>query len=88
MHLIDENVEEIFYCDDLFPTVANTTDPIKDKGKQTQASVAATDGQYCLPNGYLLKGSLQTTLTICHQEKFHPHQITTSHERSIGFYYK
>ena len=61
---MDENGEEIFYRDDLFPTVANIIERIKDEEedivpeRQTWASAAATDDHYCLLSDYLLKGSL------------------------------
>ena len=76
VHQIAENGEEIFYPNDLFPTVADIIERIKDEEedivpeRQTQASAAATDGQYCLLNDYLLKvkGTLETALTTCHKE--------------------
>ena len=73
VRLIDKNGEEIFYCDDLFLTVADIIEHIKDEEdivseRQTRASAAATEGQCCLPNNYLLKESLETALTICHKE--------------------
>ena len=60
--LIDENGKEIFYRDDLFPTIVDIIEHIKDKEediipeRQTRVSAAATDGQYCLLNDYLFKG--------------------------------
>ena len=72
--LIDENREEIFYCNDLSPTVADIIEHMKDKEegivpeRHTWALAAATDGQYHLLNDQLLKGSLETALTICHKE--------------------
>ena len=74
MRLIAENGEEIFYRNDLFPTVADIIERIKDEEedivpeRQTQVSAVATDGQYCLLNDYLLKGTLETALTTCHKE--------------------
>ena len=67
------NGEEIFYCDDLFLTVADIIENIKDEEdivseRQTRASAAATECQNCLPNNYLLKESLETALTTCHKE--------------------
>ena len=56
VHLIDENGQEIFYFDDLFPTVVDIFENIKDEEedimpeRQIWALAAATDGQY-----YLLK---------------------------------
>lgn len=53
--LIGKNGEEIFYCNDLFPTVANITELIKDEEyivpeRQMRAlAAAATDGLYCFP---------------------------------------
>ena len=63
---MDENGEEIFYRDDLFPTVANIIERIKDEEEdivpeRQTASAAATDGHYCLLSDYLLKGSLNCT---------------------------
>ena len=62
VRLIDENGKEIFYRDDLFPTIVDIIEHIKDKEediipeRQTRVSAPATDGQYCLLNDYLLKG--------------------------------
>ena len=62
VRLIDENGKEIFYRDDLFPTIVDITEHIKDKEediipeRQTRVSAPAIDGQYCLLNDYLLKG--------------------------------
>ena len=58
---MDENGEEIFYRDDLFPTVANIIERIKDEEEDIvpeRQTWAATDAHYCLLSDYLLKGSL------------------------------
>lgn len=54
--LIGKSGEEIFYCNDLFPTVANIIELIKDKEecivpeRQVRGFAAAeTDGLYSFP---------------------------------------
>ena len=71
--LIESNGEEIFYRNDLFPTVAYITECIKDEEEdiipeRQKASAVETEGKYCLLNDYLLKESLETALTTCHNE--------------------
>ena len=60
VHLTDKNGKEIFYRNDLFLTVADIIERIKDEEedivpeRQTRASAAATDGHHCFLNDYLL----------------------------------
>ena len=74
VHLIDKNEKEIFYRNHLFPTVADKIERIKDEEenivpeRQTRASAAATDGQHCLLNDYLLPFKRQLYKMVKHTQ--------------------